>query len=242
MKTLGIIGGLGPLAGAYFYQRVITLTAAPNDSAHIPIVLISDPAIPSRIKHLTGQGPSPVPNLVAVDKRLIEAGAEVLTIPSTTTSYYHSYVQAEVSVPVISLIDAITDTLSKLSVHMIGVLATTPTRTHQIFEPRLRAADIDVVYPDDATQERAMALISAIKGISSRVGVEHLGEELSQLVSGSWADTADAVLLACTELPVIWDRTTPFLQKNRIVYSATDILAKAVLSITIGGGGRPPST
>lgn len=41
MNRLGIIGGVGPLAAAHFYQRVIQLTPA-DDAAHLPVVLDSE--------------------------------------------------------------------------------------------------------------------------------------------------------------------------------------------------------
>ena len=39
MKTLGIIGGLGPMATAYFMELVTGMTDVDCDQKHIPIVL-----------------------------------------------------------------------------------------------------------------------------------------------------------------------------------------------------------
>ena len=47
-KTLGIIGGMGALAGAKFFQTIIEHTDAKKDSDHIDIILTSFSQIPDR--------------------------------------------------------------------------------------------------------------------------------------------------------------------------------------------------
>ncbi|MHB1627079.1 MAG: aspartate/glutamate racemase family protein [Bacilli bacterium] len=89
MKTAGILAGLGPLAGAYFYRRIIELTPGSNDEEHIPVVLIAEPSIPSRIRHLEGAGESPVPKLLEAIRKLVAAGADFIAIPSSTTHIFY---------------------------------------------------------------------------------------------------------------------------------------------------------
>ena len=48
MKTLGVIGGLGPMATAYFMQLVIEMTDATTDQEHIPMIIYNCPQIPDR--------------------------------------------------------------------------------------------------------------------------------------------------------------------------------------------------
>lgn len=231
MRTLGVIGGLGPLAGAHFYQRLVEMTPASGDAGHPSVILISDPSIPSRLKHLTGEGPSPLPALVSVAQRLIQAGAEILAMPSTTTSYYQADIQAAISVPLISLLTAVRDTLKSDGIGTIGILATTPTRDHRIYESLFNQSDIAYVYPDADTQSQVMALIAAVKGTHGDEGLSDAQvEELARCIESPWAASSDAVLLGCTELPVVWDRSATKPSVRHRVYSATDILARQVLN------------
>lgn len=235
LKTLGIIAGLGPMAGAHFYERLVHFTPAIGDEDHIPTILLSDPAIPSRILHLTGQGPSPVPRLVAVAERLIRAGADFLVMPSTTTSYYYEEIQSQTEVPLVSLVRAVGETLNDRGIRTVGILATTPTRTHHIYEASFRERHMQWIYPDDASQRRVMDLIARVKGMGPASDLRGLGWALDEVVRGDWADTADAVLLGCTELPVIWDRWDPSQRsRTRVVFSATDILAETTVSLMVG--------
>ena len=45
MKRVGIIGGMGPLASADLYMKIIEETAAGSDQENIPLVIDSYPQI-----------------------------------------------------------------------------------------------------------------------------------------------------------------------------------------------------
>ena len=47
-KRLGVIGGLGPLATAYFYELITLFTEVTREQEHLEILLFSRPAIPDR--------------------------------------------------------------------------------------------------------------------------------------------------------------------------------------------------
>ena len=76
MKTLGIIGGLGPMATAYFMELVTGMTDVDCDQKHIPIVLQSIPQTPDRTSYILDHiQKNPLPQMVEAGKRLKEAGA-----------------------------------------------------------------------------------------------------------------------------------------------------------------------
>ena len=47
---LGVLGGMGPMAGAAFMARLTALTEASSDQEHIPAILWSDPRVPDRTR------------------------------------------------------------------------------------------------------------------------------------------------------------------------------------------------
>ena len=47
-KILGVIGGMGPEATAYFYEEVIAHTRALKDQDHIDMVILSHASMPDR--------------------------------------------------------------------------------------------------------------------------------------------------------------------------------------------------
>ena len=42
MKTLGILGGMGPMATACFMERITAMTAADTDQEQIPVIVYSN--------------------------------------------------------------------------------------------------------------------------------------------------------------------------------------------------------
>ena len=64
MKTLGIIGGMGPQATIDLYQKITNHTAASRDQDHLHILIDSYPQIPDRTAHICGSGDDPLPYLV----------------------------------------------------------------------------------------------------------------------------------------------------------------------------------
>ena len=61
MKKLGIIGGMGPLATAYFYRRIVELTPATTDQEHIETLIYSCPAVPDRTAFLLSSDEKKLP-------------------------------------------------------------------------------------------------------------------------------------------------------------------------------------
>lgn len=54
-KTLGILGGLGPLATVYFANMLVQMTEAKKDQDHIPMIILNDAQIPDRTAFILGE-------------------------------------------------------------------------------------------------------------------------------------------------------------------------------------------
>ncbi|TWP34451.1 aspartate/glutamate racemase family protein [Leekyejoonella antrihumi] len=217
---LGIVGGLGPLAGAHFYRRLIELTPAEVDEDHLAVVLISQPSIPSRRKFLADQGPSPAPALQQVVRELESLGCDLIAIPSSTTHAFYDDMAAAVHTPILHLLAEVAAALRSAGAHRPAMLATQATIDTGIYQPHFRP-DLRPLYPPPTVQNKIEALINAVKRGDD---VKPLSAEISNVVSGPWTTPADSVLLACTETPLITPTTC-----SLPIFSATDILARAVL-------------
>ncbi len=234
MKTLGVLAGLGPLAGAHFYRRLIELTAAANDEEHIPVVLISEPSIPSRIRYLEGVGDSPAPKLQEVVRRLVAAGAEWIVIPSSTTHIFYPDLAAASPVPILSLISVVTSGIAAARRRSIGILATTPTRSWRVYDGAFAQTGLEAVYPDDASQNEITEIIAHVKGAVGSGVPADLGERLLDVAGRPWSKGIDGLLLACTEIPVVfpikeWAERSGAAPGTPRLFSSTDMLAQAVV-------------
>ncbi len=222
MKTLGILGGMGPLAGAYFYKRLISLTDAEGDSAHPSVVLWSDSTMPDRTAHLTGRGNSPMPCLSAGISLLEACGAEVIAMPCNTA---HAYLPALRLTAEAQLLDMPWLAVSHAKwqgADRVGVLSTTGTRRAALYEAACRLHGLGCVHPVDG------------EGLDALIYRQKAGETLLQSAYGSYCEElfskgADVVILACTEISVAFEEERP-----PHVLDALEILARR--AVTACGG------
>ena len=95
MKTLGVIGGLGPMATVYFLELLTKMEQAESDQNHFPIVMESIPETLDRTAYILNQrNPNPLPFLIEAGKHLKEIEAEYLAIPCVTAHYFHEQCDA----------------------------------------------------------------------------------------------------------------------------------------------------
>ena len=70
-KTLGVLGGVGPLATIYFADLVVKMTDAKTDQEHISMVILNHGAIPDRTDYILDHSkPNPLPVIIADAKKL----------------------------------------------------------------------------------------------------------------------------------------------------------------------------
>jgi aspartate racemase len=218
---LGVIGGMGPLATADFFRKLIDATPARDDDEHIPVLIHSVPQIPSRPAAILRGGPSPLPALIEARDRLLRAGATMLAMPCNTAHLWYDDLVAGCAVPFVHIVDAVAE-LFPAGAHEFGIIATQATLRARVFERRLARRGIVLAAPDEATYDRAVQpAIEAVK----RGATEEGGRLLEPVIATELERGAAAVVLACTELPIALDAIASPLRARCI--DSTDALARA---------------
>lgn len=221
MTMLGVIGGMGPLATADFYRKLIEATPAESDEQHIPVLIHAVPQVPSRPAAILRGGPSPLPALLAARDRLLAAGATLLAMPCNTAHYWYDDLVAGCDVPFIHIVDAVAAQLPA-GARALGIVATRATLQTRVFDERLAARGIALAAPDEASYDRAVQpAIDAVKRGAPAEG----GRLLEPVVTALLAGGASAIVLACTELPIALDAIASPLRGRCI--DSTDALARA---------------
>jgi aspartate racemase len=203
MKTVGILGGMGPAATHAFYGHLIGQTDARSDQAHLHVVMDANPAIPDRTAFLVNGGDDPRPALITAAKALKMLGADFAVIPCNTASVFIEDITAASGLPVISWIAIAADALQDLGCITVGLLATSGTiRTH-LYQDELEARGIAVLIPTTADQDTVMDVIYGPAGVKAQGFPGKPAQDDLLHVASNLADAgADAVLLGCTELPL----------------------------------------
>ncbi|WP_372525400.1 aspartate/glutamate racemase family protein [Piscinibacter sp.] len=212
---IGILGGMGPVATADFFNKLLEETPAQCDEDHVPVLIQSDPRIPHRPPAILSGGESPLPALRQSRDRLIAAGATALAMPCNTAHYWYAQLAADCPVPFLSIVDASCDQLAALapSGSAVGVISTRATAVGRVFDAALLARGHTPMYPTDGEMDAvilpAIALVKA--GQAARAG-----QLLAPAVQALLARGAVAVILACTETPMALDAVASPLRAHCI--------------------------
>lgn len=200
---VGVIGGMGPLAGADYMTKVIELTPGERDDDHVPLIVCSCPQIPERVAPiLTGSGPSPLPELLDRVRFLVDAGAKALTMPCNTAHFWYDEMAAAAGVPFIHIADAVVAELKRRNVPKgpVGLIGTRGTVKGKIYDSRLEAAGYSCVPAPEATMtDKVWPGIQSVKRNKLAEAAIHFEAAVRELVETA---SVPVVLLACTEIPV----------------------------------------
>lgn len=200
MKTLGVLGGLGPMATAYFMQLLTRMTDARTDQEHMEIVLYSKPSIPDRTKYILGESPvSPVPEMAAAGVKLREMGADLLAMPCITAHYFHRELEERTGLPIINAIDETVLCLEDGNVKRAGLLATDGTIQSGLFQRAFEQKGITPILPSPDAQRDVMDLIYRQIKSGKEADMALFGRVSRELRDRG----AEVILLACTELSLI---------------------------------------
>lgn len=196
---LGILGGMGPMATVDFMGKVIRNTPASCDQDHIQMVVCSATNVPDRTAAILGQGRDPFPAMLKALQRLELSGATRIVIPCNTAHHWHSALQAETSVPIVHIVDAVADALAEQRTDpTIGVLATDGTVHARIYQKRLAERGYVCVVPDAKAQAEVMRAIRLVKAGHTDEAAGILGREAETLA----AKGCSHIAMACTEIPL----------------------------------------
>ncbi len=224
---IGVLGGMGPLATVDFFNKVLAATPAKGDADHVPLLIQSDPRIPSRPPAILSGGRSPLPELLAGRDRLIAAGATALAMPCNTAHYWYADLLKGCSVPFISIVTASIAEVGKLAAPgaTIGIIATRATLAAKIFDEPLQSAGYRALLPDDATMDSlVLPGIDLVKAGQAAQG----GQLIAQAVQALLNQGAGAVVLACTETPLALDAVQSSLRAQCV--DTTAALARACVA------------
>ena len=199
-KTLGILGGLGPMATVYFYELLTRHTRASCDQEHLDLVISSRATTPDRTAYIIGESEdSPLPAMLAEAKKLADYGAQVLVMPCNTAHYFFDSVRCAVEIPVISIIDATLTLCSRLGCRRVGLLATRGTVETKTYQRRAGKLGIECAVPEEADQ----ALVTSLIYDDIKQGKAPDMEKFRTVSAHLREKGCECIILGCTELSLI---------------------------------------
>lgn len=199
-KTVGIIGGMGPMATVDLFKKIVENTHAGCDQEHIHILIDNNTNIADRTAALIAGGDSPLPELRKSAAFLESGGADCLAMPCNTAHGFYEDIQKCVAIPILNMISLTCDTLLQQGITCAGLMATTGTIQTGVYSKYFH--DIELIYPKEEEQPAVMDMIYA--GV--KAGRRDYDASTVQKIAESLLDRgAQCIILGCTELPLAMD-------------------------------------
>ena len=222
MKTVGIIGGLGPETSSKFYLELLKSCQTINSLLRPEILMNSVPInLEVEKDFINGVDKSKeyISVLTHAAQSLEKAGADFLVIPCNTVHLFIKEVRDAVNIPVLSIIDESIKFLKEKKLEKIGLLATQNTINSGIYAQPMTKNGIKIELPKPEAQKLMGELIARL--VSNHYSNKDK-EELLKIIEQLSKKNIEAVLLACTDLQLIAPKNT----KTKI-YDSMKILVTA---------------
>ncbi|HKZ03527.1 MAG TPA: amino acid racemase [Pyrinomonadaceae bacterium] len=220
MRTVGIIGGIGPESTIEYYRFIIEKYHERRPDGTNPSIIINSIDVNKLVAWMTaGKHDAVADYLVEELKRLHRAGVDFAVIAANTPHIVFKQVRARCELPLISIVEATRDRTSALRLRRPALLGTRFTMESKFYPEVFAEAGIDLIVPNETERsfihEKYMSEL--LKGIflpETREGLVAIIQEMKQ------RDAIDAVILGGTELPLILrdasDQGIPFLDTTII--------------------------
>lgn len=202
MKRIGLVGGIGPESTVDYYQRIVAATAHLAPGVR-PDVVIYGANMDELFALLQARDLGGVVAwIVARLEALAGAGAELAALTANTPHVVFDEVKARSPLPLRSIVEATRDEAVRRGARRLALLGTGFTMAADFYARAFRAAGLEVVVPAAADQQHLHHRL--MTEIELGVFKDSTRDELLQIVERVHrASPVDAVILGCTELPLI---------------------------------------
>lgn len=224
-RSLGILGGLGPLASAEFLQTIYEFNLTDREQQSPTCILYSDPTFPDRTDAIfNGSDDLLVSLLIKSLESLCNLGVSKIVIVCVTMHYFLPKIPVPLRKKVISLIDVILAEVTNTKENHL-LLCTNGTRAAKIFQNHEMYQQIEkrMLFPDHSDQD---VLHNYIYKLKLNLEPYFLSDYLDYLVQKY---QTNCFIAACTELHIF--NKYLIKQANKQNYQVLDpllIIAKKI--------------
>jgi len=224
MKTVGIIGGLGPETTSEFYLDIV-FSCQKLEKIARPHIIISNVPLPYNIEAdaiLKNIGIERcLPFLIEEAKRLETSGADFIVLPCNSLHIFIEDIRKSVNIPVLSIIEETVKFLKQENMKKVGIVSTSATIKNKLYENAFAKNKIDYLAPDDFAQAKmGKFILNLVTGQQKNQD----RQELINIINEFEGKNVDCVILACTDLQLLIPS-----HPNLKIYDTMKILANATV-------------
>jgi len=203
MKLIGIVGGLSWEATALYYRLLNEATARVLGEHHnARSVIVSVDFAEALALANEGDWDGLAALLIDAARRLRDAGAAMILLSANTAHIVADQVAAAVDLPLLHIADIAGAAARAQGFRRVGLIGTRFTLESPVYAERLRErAGLTVIAPDVAGREALQRMI--VDELTVGRVVARSREQCVAIIQQLHEQGADAIIVACTELPLL---------------------------------------
>ncbi|MGV1101001.1 aspartate/glutamate racemase family protein [Thiovibrio sp. JS02] len=219
MKTIGIIGGIGPESTVAYYREIIAAFNTRHRALAYPEIIVYSANLNQLLEVIeTGDRQRLSAWLLEKIAAIHRAGAEFAAIASNTPHIVFDAIKARSPIPLLSIVEATRGRAKEMGLKKIGLLGTRLTMESDFYQKSFLAEGMAVVVPSE--EERQTIQQKIFSEIELGIFKDSTREELLAIAKRmADEDGIDSLILGCTELPLILPESghgIPFLNTTAI--------------------------
>lgn len=229
MKKIGLVGGIGPASTVDYYLGLIERCRAELGENVYPEIVIDSVSLTTATDFFAQNDFDGNAQLMLKSLAdLKAAGAEIAAITANTEHIVWDKIKDFFEIPVVSIVEATADEILRKGYKRVLILGTIFTMKSGLYEKPLIERGITPIIPKDEDKEKIANLF--FPNLENGIVIAEDKSKMLEIVGKiARENSADAVLLGCTELPLMikeGDLDVPLLNTTQIHINAIFDAAK----------------
>lgn len=202
MKKLGLVGGIGPESTIPYYHDIVYGVQKALGKPVFPPIIIDSISVFQVLSFCQEKDYSGLAGYVSQSiQHLAAGGAEIAALTGNTPHIIFDELQRSSPIPLISIVDTACAAAKERGLSRLFLLGTAFTMKEDFFKAPFRKAGIEITVPDEAAQHWVHDKISS--ELELGIKKEETLSGFQSLIQKAKANGAEAVVLGCTELPML---------------------------------------
>lgn len=215
-KVLGILGGMGHMASAHFFELMVRYQQREfgfvHDADFYKSVIYN---IALRELDNVGIINEDIAKQQLIDeaKKLAAFPVDIMAIPCNSAHYFFDDIQKAVGIPMVSIIKETAEAVKRSGEEKVGIICTSSTRALRLYENAL--SGIETISPVGIQQ---LTVDNIILNIQAGWKEEETKQVLLKIVDQMLMAGAGGVIVGCTELSIpLHDSDRPLFDSSKIL-------------------------
>ncbi len=203
MKTVGIIGGIGPESTIEYYRQIIAAYRECQKDPGYPSIIINSVDVSRLLAWMEANESDAVTDYLSSEiEKLARAGADFGAVAANTPHIVFDGLRRRSTIPLLSIVEATCDEARAQGLKRVALFGTRFTMQGRFYPEVFSKAGIAIVAPSDDEQAHIHAKYT--KELLNNIFLPETRDRLNAIVDRMTAsENIEAVILGGTELPLL---------------------------------------